>query len=254
MSSSSSRHRSSKHKEKGTILSEKSESNLANVKNNLELLNKMLLERPREWEQWLSTARTAMRAIDAMRFLKDTGRVQEQIWLIQVLQDYSFHDADEGCIRDISQWCQSSWLRVLRDHPDNVAILKGLGDNWLQTSQGFLARIHAEEGSVISSDSSANRNAQGPLHVEARTHLQPAVDFFSSAVIAAEGSSSLTGELLSSAAEASMSLGNVSPSSSAEQHFERAVKYLRRTVAIPGYTLGSFFQEYLDDYGRFVAT
>lgn len=126
MSSSSSRHRSSKHKEKGTILSEKSESNLANVKNNLELLNKMLLERPREWEQWLSTARTAMRAIDAMRFLKDTGRVQEQIWLIQVLQDYSFHDADEGCIRDISQWCQSSWLRVLRDHPDNVAVLKGM--------------------------------------------------------------------------------------------------------------------------------
>lgn len=126
MSSSSSRHRSSKHKEKGTILSEKSEANLANVKNNLELLNKMLSERPQEWEQWLSTARTAMRAIDAMRFLKDTGRVQEQIWLIQVLQDYSFHDADEGCIRDISQWCQSSWLRVLRDHPDNVAILKGM--------------------------------------------------------------------------------------------------------------------------------
>lgn len=44
----------------------------------------------------------------------------------------------------------------------------------------------------------ANKNAQGPLHVEARTHLQPAVDFFSRAVIAAEGSSSLTGELLSS--------------------------------------------------------
>lgn len=43
-----------------------------------------------------------------------------------------------------------------------------------------------------------NKNAQGPLHVEARTHLQPAVDFFSKAVAAAEGSNSLTGELLSS--------------------------------------------------------
>ncbi|OBT62996.1 hypothetical protein VE03_07627 [Pseudogymnoascus sp. 23342-1-I1] len=281
MSSSSSRHRSSKHKEKNTILSKESEANLANVKNNLELLNKMLSERPQEWEQWLSTARSAMRAIDAMRFLKDTGRLQEQVWLIQVLQDYSFHDADEGCIRDISQWCQSSWLRVLRDHPDNVTILRGLGDNWLQISQGFLARIHREEGSGISSDSSgefdkftlqvlelrapgiscittnteaANKNSQGPLYVEARTHLQPAVDFFSRAVIAAEGSNSLTGELLSSAAEASMNLGNVSPSSSAEQHFAKAVKYLRRTVAIPGYTLSTFFQEYLDDYGRFVAT
>ena len=44
----------------------------------------------------------------------------------------------------------------------------------------------------------ANKTAQGPLHVEARTYLQPAVDFFSRAVIAAEGSNSLTGELLSS--------------------------------------------------------
>ncbi|OBT54589.1 hypothetical protein VE04_04033 [Pseudogymnoascus sp. 24MN13] len=185
------------------------------------------------------------------RFLKDTGRLQEQVWLIQVLQDYSFHDADEGCIQDISQWCQSSWLRVLRDHPNNVTILKGLGDNWLQTSQGFLAMIH-REGSV-SSDSGANKNAHCPLHVQARTHLQPAVDFFARAVVAAEGSDSLTGELLSSAAEASMNLGNVSSPSSAEQHFVRAVKYLRRTVAIPGYTLSTFFQEYLDDYGRFVA-
>lgn len=126
MSSSSSKHRPSKHKDKGTILSEKSEANLANVKNNLVLLDNMLSERPREWEQWLSTARSAMRAIDAMSFLKDTGRLQEQVWLIQVLQDYSFHDADEGCIRDISRWCQSSWLRVLRDHPDNATILKGM--------------------------------------------------------------------------------------------------------------------------------
>ncbi|KFY43444.1 hypothetical protein V495_03941 [Pseudogymnoascus sp. VKM F-4514 (FW-929)] len=238
---------------KGTVLSEKSEANLANVKHNLELLDNMLSERPGEWEQWLSTARSATRAIDAMSFLKDTGRLQEQVWLIQVLQDYAFHDADEGCIRDIARWCQSSWLRVLRDHPDNVTILKGLGNNWLQISQGYLARIHNEEGSCVSSDSTVNKNAQGPLHVEARTHLQPAVDFFSKAVAAAEGSNSLTGELLSSAAEASMNLGNVSPSSCAEQHFARAVKYLRRTVAIPGYSLSTFFQEYLDDYGRFVA-
>ncbi|OBT73869.1 hypothetical protein VF21_08255 [Pseudogymnoascus sp. 05NY08] len=251
MSSGSSKHRSSKHKEKSTTLSEKGEANLANVKNNLVLLDKMLSERPREWEQWLSTARSAMRAIDAMRFLEDTGRLQEQIWLIQILQDYSFHDADEGRIQDISQWCQSSWLRLLRDHPNNVTILKGLGDNWLQTSQGYLAMIH-REGSV-SSDSSANKNAHCPLHVQARTHLQPAVDFFLRAVVAADESNSLTGELLSSAAEASMNLGNVSSPSSAEQHFVRAVKYLRRTVEIPGYTLGTFFQEYLDDYGRFVA-
>lgn len=111
----------------------------------------------------------------------------------------------------------------------------------------------------VSTKLAANKNAHCPLRVQARTHLQPAVDFFARAVVAAEGSDSLTGELLSSvsftttmlfpllmmlqAAEASMNLGNVSSSSSAEQHFVRAVKYLRRTVTIPGYTLSTFFQE-----------
>lgn len=39
---------------------------------------------------------------------------------------------------------------------------------------------------------------QGPLYVEARGYLQPAVDFFSRAVTAAEQNGSLTGDLLSS--------------------------------------------------------
>lgn len=125
MAPESYKHRSSKNRDKSAMLSDKFDLNLGNVKNNLALLDKMLSERPQEWEGWLSTARSAMRAIDAMRFFRETGRLQEQTWLIQILQDYSFHDADDGCIRDISQWCQSSWLRILRDHPDNVTILKG---------------------------------------------------------------------------------------------------------------------------------
>jgi hypothetical protein len=141
MSPGSSKHRPSKGKDKGTVLSEKSEANLANVKHNLELLDNMLSERPGEWEQWLSTARSATRAIDAMSFLKDTGRLQEQVWLIQVLQDYAFHDADEGCIRDIARWCQSSWLRVLRDHPDNVTILKGMMTKYCMGFKLILSRF-----------------------------------------------------------------------------------------------------------------
>lgn len=141
MSPGSSKHRPSKGKDKGTVLSEKSEANLANVKHNLELLHNMLSERPGEWEQWLSTARSATRAIDAMSFLKDTGRLQEQVWLIQVLQDYAFHDADEGCIRDIARWCQSSWLRVLRDHPDNVTILKGMMTKYCMGFKLILSRF-----------------------------------------------------------------------------------------------------------------
>jgi hypothetical protein len=44
----------------------------------------------------------------------------------------------------------------------------------------------------------AAQRAQTPLFVEARGFLQPAVDFFSRAVSAAEQKESLTGKLLSS--------------------------------------------------------
>jgi len=97
----------------------------------------------------------------------------------------------------------------------------GLGHNWLQRSQATLAKIHREEGSGSSSGSSnqgtgkesqskpssistngcgvaAALRAQSPLFVEARGYLQPAVDFLSGAVSAAEQSNSLTGKLLAS--------------------------------------------------------
>lgn len=111
------------------MAAERSESVLAKVKNNLTLLDEMLSDRPHEWEGWLSTARSAMSTIDAIHFFRDTGRLQEQTWLIQILQDYAFHDADEGCIRDIAEWCQASWLRILRDHTDDATILNGTFTN-----------------------------------------------------------------------------------------------------------------------------
>jgi hypothetical protein len=99
-------------------------------------------------------------------------------------------------------------------------LFPGLGHNWLQRSQATLAKIHREEGSGSSSGSSnqgpgihlhirtlptsnsrwagsaAAQRAQSPLFVEARGYLQPAVDFFSRAVSAAEQKESLTGKLL----------------------------------------------------------
>jgi hypothetical protein len=98
---------------------------------------------------------------------------------------------------------------------------QGLGHNWLQRSQATLAKIHREEGSGSSSGSSnqgtgkepqtntlsvstnccgvtAALRAQTPLFVEARGYLQPAVDFFSRAVSAAEQNGGLTGKLLAS--------------------------------------------------------
>jgi hypothetical protein len=73
----------------------------------------------------------------------------------------------------------------------------------------------------------------------------------------------------SKAAEANMSLGNVSYSHQNEQFFQRAVRFLRRASQIPGFRLSPYLQRYkilpreerdfadhgsyLDDYGRLVS-
>ena len=67
-----------------------------------------------------------------------------------------------------------------------------------------------------------------------------------------------------------MSLGNVSPTAAGEPLFRRAIEYLRRAEAIPGYTLSAHHQQqvftstdyrniptdiwirYLEDFGRYV--
>lgn len=75
--------------------------------------------------------------------------------------------------------------------------------------------------------------------------------------------------LPSQAAEANMSLGNVSSSHGNERYFHAAIRYLRRASSIPGYVLSPYLQRYasqilgfnlsvltrcsyLDDYGRLV--
>jgi hypothetical protein len=96
------------------------------VKDIIELLNEVVARRPHEWETYLVSARSAVTALDRLRFFRDPQRFAEQVWILHGLQDYSFHDPDAGVLRDIAEWTQSSWLRVLRNFPENVEVLTGM--------------------------------------------------------------------------------------------------------------------------------
>jgi len=253
--SGSSRHRS--HHSKNT--EENTEDLVEQVKSIVTLLYEVVSTRPQEWESYLPSARSAITALEQLRFFRDHERFAEQVWILHGLQDFAFHDADSGSIRDIAEWCQAAWLRVLRNYPENVDVLTGLGHNWLQRAQATLARIHGEEGNDSSSQgsgqassNSADPRKQGPLYVEARGYLQPAVDFYVRAVRAADALGSTSGELLASAAESQMSLGNVTGPPGDERYFTQAIRYLRLAEATPGYSLSVYLQQYLNDYGRYV--
>ena len=122
--SGSSRHHRSHHSS-GSSSGAISEDVVEQVKGIVTTLYDVVTTRPSEWEAYLASARSAMTALDGMHFFRDAQRFAEQVWIIQGLQDYAFHDADNGVIRDIAQWCQTSWLRVLRNYPENVDVLTG---------------------------------------------------------------------------------------------------------------------------------
>ena len=103
-----------------------SEEVIEQVKQVVTSLDDVVSNRPHQWETYLASARSAVTALERLRFFRDPSRFDEQVWIIQGLQDYAYHDADTGCIQDIAEFCQTSWLGVLRNYPENVEVLTGM--------------------------------------------------------------------------------------------------------------------------------
>jgi hypothetical protein len=74
--------------------------------------------------------------------------------------------------------------------------MTGLGNLWLSKAQNVLARIDHQDGGQKVDTLTADRRAGSADYHEARTILQPAVDFFAQAVQMAQSQGRLTGELL----------------------------------------------------------
>jgi len=106
--SGSSRHRP--HHSKNT--EENTEDLVEQVKSIVTLLYEVVSTRPHEWESYLPSARSAVTALDHLRFFRDHERFAEQVWILHGLQDFAFHDADSGSIRDIAEWCQAAVSRI----------------------------------------------------------------------------------------------------------------------------------------------
>ncbi len=96
------------------------------VKSIVAQLNGVVASSPHEWETYLPSARSALEALEHVRFFRDPQRYAEQVWILNGLQDYAFHDSDSGSILDVADFCQASWLRILRNYPESVEILMGM--------------------------------------------------------------------------------------------------------------------------------
>ncbi|KAI9835153.1 MAG: hypothetical protein M1819_002522 [Sarea resinae] len=243
----------------------------------VERLHRVLQNESEDPTSLLETARSLTSALNKDSIMADTVSLDDGIFLIDGFQRLAFQDADNGGLLDIADWCMAQWLGILQRHPENVAALQGLGQNWLSRAQSSLALIHRDEGSSSSGASvgkigpcgmtysrsdeerevrrasvQANEDRHSPPYVEARGVLRPSTEFFQQAVRAAQTQGLLSGQLLISAAEAHMSLGNVSYSDASEDYFRQALEYLQQASEIPNYSLPSYLQQYLEDFGRLV--
>jgi hypothetical protein len=105
------------------------DSIIDSVRNDVSDIENMLNDNRDQWEHYLPAARSTIASINQFDFFGLSDRLAEQRWIVQILQDYAFHDSDDGSIQDIADWCQASWLRILQDHPDDVDTLTGVFTN-----------------------------------------------------------------------------------------------------------------------------
>ncbi|KAK2785646.1 hypothetical protein FQN52_008334 [Onygenales sp. PD_12] len=204
-------------------------------------------------------ARRVVQTMNSIPVTQEPTTFQLQLRILKTLQRVAYHDPDSGGVKDIAQWCVHRWLILLQLQPENWEVSKGLGHAWLLKSQQFLSQIHENDhgpasgkGKARSHSPNDKNSLHSPNYVEARATLVPATEYFSRAVNVAESKGQATGELLILAAEAFMSLGNVSYPQNSEGSFIQAVLYLRKAAKIPGYRLPSHLRQYLQEYGAFV--
>ncbi|KAF2498857.1 hypothetical protein BU16DRAFT_455968 [Lophium mytilinum] len=223
---------------------------------------------PHQWREHLVAARHITAHLELTNVHHEYASRQWQIWLIGVLQRLAYSDTDSEGVPDIANWCLRQALTILELAPGEVDLMRLIGQNWLSRAQPNLARIHQLDGFSSSSGSSMGamtsspavtrsederRSARAAAEAEERLHtadyvvarglLLPAIEYLGRAVDLALAQGHQTGSLLTVAAEAYMSLGNVSYARVNERYFREALRYLRLAHNVPGYTLPAHLQQ-----------
>ncbi|RPB27168.1 hypothetical protein L211DRAFT_611879 [Terfezia boudieri ATCC MYA-4762] len=196
------------------------------------------------WRHGISAVRTCISYVNAAQIMFNDSRLDERLWILNEVQQFSYNDLDAGGVKDLATWCEIEYNRILSTNPSHVGALRALGQAWLWKSQYWLAKVCHEDRSD-DDDDVVERRRYTPNYVEARAALMPAVDFLARAADGALRQNCLTGELLALRAEACMSLGNVSPTRDAQVHFKTALRCLRSATMLPSYQLPNHLVQYL---------
>ncbi|KAH7061644.1 hypothetical protein BKA63DRAFT_199694 [Paraphoma chrysanthemicola] len=236
-----------------------------NLISTVDLISSNLDIRPDSWREQVQAIRNTTMSLEILDTTPSEPRKRWQLPLISVFQRVAFADADNGAIMDLADWCLRQALTLLHLYPEDAEILALIGRNWLLRAQKSLANIcRAERGSSSGSAASipapwhdtssheattarafaeAEQRLQTGDYVEARGILLPATEYLKRAVDTAFSQGSLTGTILSTAAEAHMSLGNVTSARVHDHYFRQAMAYLRQAAEMSDYSLPTHLEQ-----------
>ncbi|KAJ5059426.1 hypothetical protein J3E74DRAFT_428980 [Bipolaris maydis] len=231
----------------------------------VELVNANLDTEPNSWRHQLPAIRNITNSFEISDTAPEQSRRYWQMPLVTVVQRVALADADNGPVSDIADWCLRQLLTLLALYPQDPEILAFtvIGRHWLLQAQKALASIARAESELPRNEESNPHPDQfttQPLvetherinsadYVEARALLVPATDYLQSAVDAAREKGELTGHLLLTAAEAFMSIGNVT---SPRQRGSTTICYPYICTSRYMYSVvltKANCTRYLDDYG-----
>jgi hypothetical protein len=159
-------------------------------------------------------------------------------------------------------WLSRAQPALARIHREEGSSSSGRSSGRPGTGNGAAYTPSDEARDAARAAAEADTRLHTADYVEARGILLPSTEYFTRAIAVADRRETPTGGLLalvslqmfkrqakhradrSQAAEAYMSLGNVSYSYVNERYFRQALVYLRRASQLPGYTLSQYLQQY----------
>lgn len=158
-------------------------------------------------DQHVPLARQVITLLNDVDFIAPASDPSIQVYVVDVLQQLAFYDAEHGSVRDLETWSQNAWLTLSQAHPRNIAILLGQARHWLwrsypgaperpsQLVNGHESGGSSDTGEEPDDDDDDDDDISSPQVVTVRSYLQVSMDFVRAAVREAEAQSIRDGNL-----------------------------------------------------------
>lgn len=77
------------------------------------------------WRNGISAVRTCISYLNASQIMFNDSRLDERLWILNEIQQFTYHDPDAGGITEFASWCEIEYNRILNTYPTHVGALQG---------------------------------------------------------------------------------------------------------------------------------